>query len=241
MRILSLSLDWRRELVVFASVTMSVLLSASVAMARESKLVSTSGFLVEEVLAETRDPHRFDWRSPWLQVEGGYATTIEANSFESSGFNLGLAKAVGSGLLARLAWRHIETRATASTSLLAQTPFSQAGQPSHEEFLAGLGYPILEGRSQTPLSPHTTDIGHALFALGGLQYNLFAGDSDLPPGLRAIKYSWIGEAGVRFQIYLPRSLGGSVEWTYSMPLIGMDADLPGWQRVGGTLSWSFGG
>jgi hypothetical protein len=208
--------------------------------ARKAPFESTSGLLVEEILSETTDPHRYDWRRTSLQIEGGYAFTTEANSFESGGYGVGVARSIGTSFLGRLAWRHVETKTTPSAKLLSLTPFSQAAQPSRDEFLVGVGYPILEGRSATPLSPRITDIGHALFALGAIQYNSFTLNRGTLPGMRAVEYSWVAETGLRFQAYLPQDLGISLEWTFSVPISSWDPDLHSWQRLGGNVSWAFG-
>lgn len=213
--------------------------------------VSTSGLLVEEVLSKSSSPREYDWRQAWFTVEAEATQINEANSFESSGYGLGLSRdlgdilsgSLGSAWLARLNFRRVETRATESTRLIALTPFTQAAQPSRYEILAGVGFTLLEGRSATPLGPRMTDIEHALLLLGGLQYNIHDSTDSvdtLPPGMRAVKYRFVGETGLRFQIFLPRALGLALEWTYSFPLTDADPDLRGWQRYGGALSWSFG-
>jgi hypothetical protein len=203
--------------------------------------VSTSGLLVEEVLAQREDPREFDWKKIPLQVELGASFVYEANVFKSRSYNLGVAHSLSRALLFRGAVRRVETVATSSSEQVALTIFSQAGQPSRFEFLAGLGYVLLDGRSTTALSPRITDIGHALIAIGGLHYNLFDSKDAAPvAGMRAIYSPLVAEAGVRFQVYLPQSLGVGLEWTYSRAIIDADPDLPDWMRFGGSLSWSFG-
>lgn len=201
---------------------------------------STSGALVEEVLSKSSEPHAWDWRAYKLQVELGLSTIDEANAFESQSYHLGVARPLSGRWLLRGAARKVTTSGTASTQSISQTPFSQAGLPSRYEFLAGAGYTLLDGRSATALSPRISDVGHALYALLGLQYNHFTNtDTEPLPGMRALYYKVSAEAGFRLQIFLPENLGLGLEWTYSRPLTEADPDLESWQRFSGSVSWSF--
>ena len=202
--------------------------------------ISTSGTLVEEVLSRSEDPKAWDWRQERIQVEGGYSTIDEANSFKSESFHLGLSRPFGRGWILRGQVRRVLTTETASSRAVSLTPFSQAAQPSRFEFLGGAGFVLLDGRSSTRLSPKITDVGHSLMFLGGLQYNYFSTNEAEPiPGMRALYYKFVAETGLRFQIYLPEHLGLGFDWTYSLPLSSHDSDLDSWQRFTGSLSWSF--
>lgn len=202
--------------------------------------VSTSGTLVEEVLSRSEDPKAWDWRQERIQVEGGYSTIDEANSFKSDSFHLGLSRPLSRGWIIRGQVRRVSTTETASSRAISLTPFSQAAQPSRFEFLGGAGFVLLDGRSSTRLSPKITDVGHSLSLLGGLQYNYFSTDEVEPvPGMRALYYKFVAETGLRFQIYLPEHLGVGFDWTYSIPISSRDSDLDSWQRFTGSLSWSF--
>ncbi len=203
--------------------------------------IETSGFLVEEVLAQAEDPKRYDWRRTPLQLELSYSNVYEANIFESRSYGFGLTRSFGRGWIMRGSFRRTETMETTSSRQMALTIYSQAGVPSHYGILAGGGYTLLDGRSQTALSPATTDIGHSLAALLGVQYNIFDNRDAAPiSGMRALYYSWVLETGFRFQVFLPHSLGASIEWAYAIPLSGQDPELTSWQRFGGNISWSFG-
>jgi len=205
------------------------------------EMPSTSGSLVEEVLSTSNSPHKWDWRQDLLTVEFGYSSIMEHNSFESRSYNVGVFKPLRGPWLARGSARFVRTEGTASSEMLALTPFSQAAQPSRHEFVAGAGYTLMDGRSATPLSPRLTDIGHALYGLLGLQYNHYSKKDPEPiEGMRAVYYDLALETGVRLQIYFPENLGLGLEWTYSRPLSGGDPDLRSWQRFTGSVSWSFG-
>jgi hypothetical protein len=211
------------------------------ARAADGLPVSASGLLVEETLSQSPDPHAYDWRKIPFQAELGYGSVEEGNSFKSRFYSLGVASSIAPSWLARATVRSVETSSTGSSDALAHTPYSQAAQPSRYEILLGGGYALLEGRSATPLSPRMTDLGHALYVIGGLQYNYFPSrDPEPVPAMRAIYYDYCAEAGLRFQAYLPRAIGLSLEWTYSVPLTKADGDLPNWQRFAGNISWSFG-
>ncbi len=204
-------------------------------------LTGTSGALVDEVLSESRSVHAWDWRKDLLTIEMGYANVLEQNSFRSTSFNFGISRSLTDAIILRAAARKVTTEATAASELLGQTPLSQAAQPSRYEFVVGGGYALLDGRSATAASPNISDVGHALYALLGAQYNHFTNTDPEPlSGMRAIYSKFAVETGVRLQIYLPNSLGFGLEWTYSIPLVGGDADLKSWQRVAGSVSWSFG-
>ena len=202
---------------------------------------SSSGALVEEVMTQSSDPRAHDWRRPRFGLDLGYGAVHEENSFKTRSFSLGAFTSVSRGWIARGAVRMTTVEATGSSRSLAKTPFSQAGQPSRTELMAGAGYALLEGRSATPASPSITDLDHALYAIGGAQYNLFKSkDAEPISAMQAVYYDFAAEAGLRFEAYLPRSLGLALEWTYAVPLTGANPDLPGWQRFGGYLVWSFG-
>lgn len=202
---------------------------------------STSGLLVEEVIAQSDDPKGYDWRRRSLQVEASYALVNEANVFQSRSYGLGVATSFGGAWILRGAARRAETSETPNSRQMALSIYSQAAQPSRYEFLAGVGYTLLDGRSATALSPRITDIGHSLTALLGAHYNLFDNQEPAPlRGMRAIRYDVVAEAGLRFEVFLPKLLVLGIEWTYSIPLASADPDLPEWQRFGATLGWAFG-
>jgi hypothetical protein len=202
--------------------------------------LSTSGTLVEEVLSRSENPSTWDWRHPRVQVELGFTTLDEANSFTSKSYNLGVSRPLGRGWIARGQVRRAVTSGTASSNAVSLTPFSQAAQPTRWEFLAGGAYTLMDGRSSTLLSPKITDLGHSLAVLAGLQYNYFSNTDPEPiPGMRALYYKFVGELGLRFQVYLPEHLGLAFDWTYSLPLSRPDDDLDSWQRFTGSFTWSF--
>ena len=202
---------------------------------------SPSGTLVEEVLAQTpSDPHRYDWRNDSLTLEAGYGNVAEYNSFRSEAYHVGFFTPTGGGWIFRGAARRVLTYNTDSSSKMALTPYSQSAQPSRYEFVLGMGYALLDGRSQTALSPRITDVNHALYALVGLQYNYFTSRDEEPlPAMHAVYYNVVAETGLRWQIFFPHSLGLGFEWTYSFPFSGREPDLGSWQRFSGILSWSF--
>lgn len=217
-----------------------VVLFALVPRAQAAPL-STSGILVEEVLSQSEDAKGYDWRRMNLQLDFNAAFVYEANIFKSQSYGLGAFRALGRGWLLHGAVRRTETSETQSSRQMALTIYSQAAQPSHWELLLGAGYTLLDGRSATALSPRITDLGHALIAMAGVHYNIFDNRDPAPlPGMRALYYDLVAEAGLRLQIFLPHSLGVSIEWTLEAPLRGGDPELPHWQRLGGSLSWSFG-
>lgn len=210
--------------------------------ARAATEGSTSGWLVEEVLSESQNSHAFDWRRNPLLVEVGYALLQEENSFRSSAYTIGVATSFGDAWIGRVAYRKVRTQGSAASESLSQTPFSQAGQPSRNELLVGVGYALVDGRGATPLAPRITDVGSVLYALAGLQYNHFANkDSEPVPGMQAVYSPIVLEVGLREQVFLPQSFGFAVEWTISTPVKDRNPDLPNWQRFAGLLSWSFGG
>lgn len=218
-----------------------VMLSSSIAFAAVD-VPSPSGTLVEEVMSHNpSDPHRYDWRKDSLTVELGYGNVVEYNSFRSESYQFGMFTPLGGGWIFRGTARRIATYGTSSSDKMALTPYSQVAQPSRYEFELGAGFALLDGRSQTALSPRLTDINHALYLIGGLQYNHYESRADEPiPAMRAVYYSVVANVGLRLQIFLPHSLGFGFEWTYSFPFSKPDPDLTSWQRFGGVLSWSFG-
>ena len=184
--------------------------------ATATDLPSTSGTLVEEVLSRSSTPHQWDWRNDVLMIEGGYTALHEFNSFESRSYNLGLATSLGGPWIARGAFRKVVIQGTPSSEQFALTPFSQAAQPSRYEALAGAGYALIEGRSMTALSPQLTDVGHALYAVVGVQYNFFANHDPEPlPGMRAVYYDLVAEAGLRFQSSFRRPW--ALDWSGLLP------------------------
>lgn len=207
----------------------------------EAAPLSTSGTLVEEVLSQSEDVKGYDWRRLGLQLDFNASFVYEANIFKSQSYGLGAFHSLGGhGGLMHGAIRRTETSETVSSRQMALTIYSQAGQPSRWEFMLGAGYTLLDGRSATALSPRLTDLGHALIAMAGVHYNLFDSHDPAPlPGMRAVYYDVVAEAGLRLQIFLPHSLGAAVEWTLEAPLRGGDPELNYWQRLGGSLSWSF--
>jgi hypothetical protein len=219
--------------------SVAILLLLGLVRAQAAEL-STSGALVEEVLSQSEDAKGYDWRRMRLQLAFDASFIYEANVFQSRSYGLSAFRSLNRGWLLRGALRRTETSETASSRQLALTIYSQAAQPSHYELLVGGGYMLLDGRSSTALNPRLTDLGHALMALAGVHYNHFDHRDPAPlPGMRAVYSDWVAEAGLRFQVYLPHSLGAAVEWTIEAPLHGGDPELPHWQRFGGSLSWSF--
>ena len=204
--------------------------------------ISTSGALVEEVLSTSHsESHVFDWRHYSYQIAFGYSSIQESNTFKSHSWNFEVTTPYNDVWILRGALRNVTTSETDSSQLLSQTPFSQAAQPSRYEAVAGVGYTLLDGRSSTPFSPRLTDVGHALYVLGGLQYNYFTNkDAEPVPAMRAVYYNFVAETGLRLQIFLPKNLGVGLDWTYSFPLRKPDTDLNNWQRFSGNISWSFG-
>lgn len=203
--------------------------------------LSTSGALVEEVLAQAEDAKAYDWRRMTLQLDLQASFVYEGNVFQSRSYGLGAFHSLGRGWLLHGALRRAQTLETTSSQQMALTIYSQAAQPSRFELLLGGGYMLLDGRSSTVLNPRLTDLGHALIALAGVHYNHFDNRDPAPiAGMRAIYYDLVAEVGLRFQIFLPHSLGVAFEWTYERPLRGADPELTDWQRFGGSLSWSFG-
>jgi hypothetical protein len=206
----------------------------------EAAELSTSGTLVEEVISRSENAKAWDWRRYQIQIEAGYTTINESNSFTSKSYNIGLSRPVSRGWIARGQIRRAVISGTASSNAVSLTPFSQAAQPSRYEILGGAAYTLLDGRSSTLLSPKISDLGHALYAIGGLQYNYFTNEEPEPiPGMRALYYKFIAEAGLRFQVFLPEHLGIAFDWTYSLPVTSSDPDLNSWQRFTGSLTWSF--
>lgn len=203
---------------------------------------SASGSLAEEVMVQSGDrPHIWDWRHDFLTIEAGYTSLQELNSFHSSSYNFGLSRPISGPWILRLGVRKVSTTGTPSSELLGMTPFSQAAQPSRLEFIGGIGFALMDGRGATPFSPYITDVGYALYAIADVQYNYFSSRDPEPiSGMRAIYYDYVAEAGLRYQIFLPQSLGLGLEWTYSVPLRNANGDLNSWQRISGILSWSFG-
>lgn len=205
----------------------------------------SSASLIEEVISKTDHPRKYDWPNRSFEMNLGYAQVDEANNFETSGLQLEGILPLGEGLLLRAGVRYFSTSTTAAGRMLQQTPYSQAVQPTRLELLAGAAYPLMEGRSATRLSPTVTDLEHAFFVLAGVHRNVFSipgqDETPLTPGMRAVKSPWVGEAGFRMQIYMPRSLGVYFEWQYNHAITGVDEDLSHWQTFAGGLSWGFGG
>lgn len=203
--------------------------------------LNTSGSLVEEVLATGPTPKTWDWRHDTLVLDLGYTVINEKNSFQSFSSSVGISRPLNESWLMRLALRQVKTEATPSSELLGLTPFSQAGLPSRKELLLGVGYTLLDGRSAAPWSPRITDLGHALYLLGGLQYHLYENKDPEPlSGMRALYPTLAAEGGFLLKIYLPQNLSLSLEWTLSQALDQDDSDLQTWTRFGGGISWSFG-
>jgi len=207
------------------------------------ELPSPSRTLVEEVVAQTpSDPHRYDWRNDSFSLELGVGAISEFNSFRSDSYQLGVMAPVGGGWIMRGTARRVNTFGTGSSSQMALTPYSQSAQPSRYEFVGGVGFALLDGRSQTVLSPRLTDVNHALYVLAGAQYNYFTSKPDEPiPAMHPVYYNWVLETGLRWQIFFPHSLGFGFEWDYSVPFSHAEPDLGSWQRFTGILSWSFAG
>ena len=207
----------------------------------QSAELSSSGYLIEEVLSQTKDPKEYDWRRIPLQVHFTFFNVLESNIFEARSYQLGLTRSLSGPWSLRGALRRTSVVESSSSRMIAQTVFSQAGQPSRYEILAGAGFTLLDGRTATALSPRTTDLGHALTAHAGLVYSKYDSKDPAPiSGMRAVYNDLSIETGLRFQIFLPQSLGLGFEWAYGLPLSGRDPDLPNWQRIGGSVSWAFG-
>jgi hypothetical protein len=203
--------------------------------------LTTSGTLVEEVLSQSKpDPHHYDWRADSLTVNFGYGNVTEYNSFKSSYFQLGMTTAISDNWIFLTDLRRVMVQGTDSSEKFGQTPFSQSAQPSRYELMAGLGVAILDGRSQTLLSPRITDLQHALYAIAGAQYNYFPSKPEEPlAGMQPAYYDWTAQAGLRWNIYLPHSFGVAFEWDYCFPLTMSQQDLGSWQRFAGLVTWSF--
>ncbi len=202
--------------------------------------------LIEEVIAQAKSPRQFDWRQEFVSIEYNLLSVNERNSFQSSGYSFALRKTFDDRYLGIVGLRFITTEATASTNLLAMTPFSQAAQPSRREFFMIAGLPLLAGRSFTILSPRFSDWEHVLYAKAGGHYSFYNGrwklkdaSSAILPGQRVINYQEAIEVGIRLQFSIPRSLSLFLDQDYYYPISNYDSDLSDWSSFGGGVAWTF--
>lgn len=128
--------------------------------------------LPEHFLGSTARAVRFDWRRanaiPLLQV----ADLVERNNFQQVQANIGVRKAFGD-ILVEGAVGFFWSNDTTSSLLLAQTPFRQAGRPSHFALDVNVGYPIAEG-VVTPVVSWAPPAELVLVAWAGVRYSAFA-------------------------------------------------------------------
>ncbi len=128
--------------------------------------------LPEHFVGSTARAVRVDWRRakaiPLLQV----ADIVERNNFQQVQANIGVRKAFGD-ILVEGALGFFWANDSASSLLLAQTPFRQAGRPSHFALDVNVGYPIAEG-VVTPVTTWVPPAELVLVAWAGVRYSAFA-------------------------------------------------------------------
>lgn len=208
--------------------------------------LENSQTLLNEVIAQSQSPHAFDWRSERVSLEMSKVIINERNNFLSGGFAVGARKTFEGRYLGIVGFRSIKTEATASSEMLAKTPFTQAAQPSRLELFAVAGLPILAGRSFSIFSDWLPDFEHVLYIKLGGHYNFFndalkikSQPSDILPGQRNIVYHEVLNAGLRLQMSLFHSASVFLDYDYYYPGAHYDRDLPEWLSLGGGFSWSF--
>ena len=209
---------------------------------------SGDAWLFEEPLAQSRDPHFFDWWKSRFDIEAGASSISEANNFRSYSCNLGVMYGLTNEIALRAMFRQVQVSGSASTAVVGQTPFAQGAQSARSELMLGVVVPLLAGRSFTRLSPWLGDLNHVLSFVTGAHYSFYptlahplGGPRPEPlPGQLPITYHYAGELGMQLKISLPRSLSLFIEFEYLLPLANRNPDLPSWNTLGGGLAWSFG-
>ncbi len=127
--------------------------------------------LPEHFIGSTARAVRFDWRRstaiPLLQM----ADVAERNNFAQFQANIAVRKAFGD-ILVEGGLGYFWATDTDSSLLLAQTPFRQAGRPSHIALDVNVGYPIAEG-VVTPVVSWMPPAELVLVAWAGARYSIF--------------------------------------------------------------------
>ncbi len=233
-----------------AIIFVSALLAPPRVAAAEAELAKTGGdsWLLEEPLAQSRDPHFFDWWNNRFDIEAGINAVNESNNFKSQSYNFGLMYGLTNAVALRAVYRQIQVSGSASSDVVGQTPYAQAAQSAHSELMLGVVIPLLAGRSFTRFSPWMGDLDHVLSFIAGGHYSFyptlghpFGGPAPDPlAGQFPITYRYAGEAGLQLKVGLPHALSAFVEFEYEIPLSARNPDLPSWTTLGGGLAWSFG-
>jgi|GEM_PF-986239 len=124
--------------------------------------------LTEHFVGSTARAVRFDWRRAPVMVGLSAGEVVEKNNFSAQRYGL-LGRKAFSDLILEVGVQLYLSDDTASSELLALTPYRQAGRPAHLELDLNLGYAIAEG-VVTPLAAFMPPAEVALVALGGVRY-----------------------------------------------------------------------
>ena len=204
--------------------------------------------LFAEVAAQSKQPHAYDWKKASYELQLGFGTVDENNSFENEVWELGLGFPTDVGWIFASGIRRVNMQRTRSSDMLGRSPFVQDAQMTRYEWFFNADWRLVEGRAMSLLSPFITDVEQATFFVVGAHMNhpnrgLKPKKTDKPepfPGEKRVNSQFNFELGLKWQLYLPKSFGTFFMWTYQRPILGNTGDLKSWHYFTGGLLWSFG-